>query len=404
MDLPPVQPKDWQRKIWYAALTALAIAVVVLFVFTTGWLVISALAFLQPLLIPVVVAVILTYLLSPVIARFASWGMSRTAAVVLLLFLLVCGFAGIVLWVAPPISHQVTQLGQSLPEYTTRGQKLLMSTLEWARDIQSRFEPHAVEEAERTVRDEVWGLARGYVQQVMEWLQLKLPLIFASVIGFLQRSMGGVLGVAGIVLSLLLVPLFLFFFLKDASDLAKNWRTMIPLPDSDLKDEVASLVEEINSYLIRYFRGQFLVSLIDGALIGMGLFILGLNFGLLIALAVCIMGMIPYLGLLLCWIPAVLIAGAQFGDWTHPLIVTAIFVGMSNFESFFISPWIVGDSVSLRPFTVIMAVLIWSLVLGGLLGALLAVPLTATLKVLLQRYVWKRRGEVSPQSQSQPSG
>lgn len=396
MDLPSTQPKDWQKKIWYAALTALAIAILAIVIFTSGWLVIGALSFLQPLLIPVVVAVILTYLLSPVIARLVTWGMGRTAAVVLVLFLLVCGFAGIVLWVAPPISHQVTQLGQSFPEYTTRGQKLLMSTLEWARSMQVRFGPHSVEEAERTVRDEIWSLAGGYIQHLVDWVQLKMPLIFNSVIKFLQRSMGGVLGVAGIVLSLLLVPLFLFFFLKDSADLAKNWRMMIPLPDSALKDEVASLVEEINNYLIRYFRGQFLVSLIDGALIGIGLLVLGLNFALLIALAVCIMAMIPYLGLLLCWIPAVLIAGAQFGDWSHPLIVTAIFVGMSNFESFFISPWIVGDSVSLRPFTVIMAVLIWSLVLGGLLGALLAVPLTATLKVLLQRYVWRQRGVVSP--------
>lgn len=396
MDLPSTQPKDWQKKIWYAALTALAIAILAIVIFTSGWLVIGALSFLQPLLIPVVVAVILTYLLSPVIARLVTWGMGRTGAVVLVLFLLVCGFAGIVLWVAPPISHQVTQLGQSFPEYTTRGQKLLMSTLEWARSMQVRFGPHSVEEAERTVRDEIWSLAGGYIQHLVDWVQLKMPLIFNSVIKFLQRSMGGVLGVAGIVLSLLLVPLFLFFFLKDSADLAKNWRMMIPLPDSALKDEVASLVEEINNYLIRYFRGQFLVSLIDGALIGIGLLVLGLNFALLIALAVCIMAMIPYLGLLLCWIPAVLIAGAQFGDWSHPLIVTAIFVGMSNFESFFISPWIVGDSVSLRPFTVIMAVLIWSLVLGGLLGALLAVPLTATLKVLLQRYVWRQRGVVSP--------
>jgi predicted PurR-regulated permease PerM len=154
---------------------------------------------------------------------------------------------------------------------------------------------------------------------------------------------------------------------------------------------VESLFEEINSYLVRYFRGQFVVSLIDGVLIGTALLVMGLNFGLLIGLAVGILGLIPYLGMLICWIPAVLIAAAQFGDWTHPLIVTAIFLGMNNLEGFLIAPRIVGQSVSLRPFVVILSVLIWSLVLGGLLGALLAVPLTATIKVLLERYVWHRR-------------
>lgn len=404
MEVPPIQPSEWQRKSWYAALTAVAVAVLALFVFATGYLAVNILAFLQPLLIPVVVAVILTYLLSPLVAKFVSWGMNRTTAVVLILLALACGLVGVVLWVAPPISHQASQLGQMFPEYTSRGQKLLMSTIGWARDIQTRFEPKSVEDAERTVRDEIWVLAGTHVQRFMDWLQLKLPEILASTAGFLQRSMGGVLGVAGIVLSLLLVPLFLFFFLKDSANLATNWRKLLPLPDSALRDEVASLLEEINNYLIRYFRGQFLVSLIDGALIGIGLLVLGLNFGLLIALAVCVFAMIPYLGLLLCWIPAVLIAAAQFGDWVHPLIVTAIFVGMSNFESFFISPWIVGDSVSLRPFTVIMAVLIWSLVLGGLLGALLAVPLTATLKVLLQRYVWRRTESPVTEPSHPPDG
>lgn len=234
-------------------------------------------------------------------------------------------------------------------------------------------------------------MANGYIQRLVDWLQESLPDFLAAAGRFLQQSLGGFLGVAGVAVSLLLVPLFLFFFLKDADDLARDWRKYIPLPDSPLKNEVASLVEEINDYLIRYFRGQFLVSIIDGALIGTALLILGVNFALLIGLGVAILAMIPYLGMLICWIPAVLIAAAQFGDWTHPLIVTAIFLGMNNLEGFFISPQIVGDSVSLRPFTVILSVLVWSLVLGGLLGALLAVPLTATSKVLLQRYVWHKR-------------
>ena len=386
-----VQPTAWQRKMWYAALTALALAVLVGLTVYVGSLVAKGLAFLQPLLIPIVVAVILAYLLEPVVAKFCSWGLGRLWSVLLLLALLATGFAGIVLWVAPAISHQAVEVGSSLPEYTARGEKLLLGSLEWMRGLQSRFEPSAAVQTERTIRDEVWAMAGGYVERLVEWVQASVPDFLAAAGRFLQQSLGGVLGVAGVAVSLLLVPLFLFFFLNDADSLARDWRKYIPLPESRLKNEIASLVEEINGYLIRYFRGQFLVSIIDGALIGTALLIMGLNFGLLIGLAVAILAMIPYLGMLLCWIPAVLIAAAQFGDWTHPLIVTAIFIGMNNLEGFFISPRIVGDSVSLAPFTVILSVLTWSLVLGGLLGALLAVPLTATIKVLLQRYVWHQR-------------
>ena len=387
----PVQPTAWQRRMWYSALTASAIAVLVGLAVYVGSLVVKGLAFLQPLLIPIVVAVILAYLLEPVVAKFCSWGLSRLWSVLLLLALLATGFAGIVLWVAPAISHQAVEVGSSLPEYTARGEKLLLGSLEWVRGLQRRFEPTAAVEAERTVRDEVWSIAGGYIERLDDWLQESVPDFLAAAGKFLQQSLGGFLGVAGVAVSLLLVPLFLFFFLKDAGSLARDWRNYIPLPDSALKTEIASLLEEINNYMIRYFRGQFLVSIIDGALIGTALLVMGLNFALLIGLGVAILAMIPYLGMLLCWIPAVLIAAAQFGDWTHPLIVTAIFIAMNNLEGFFISPRIVGDSVSLAPFTVILSVLVWSLVLGGLLGALLAVPLTATIKVLLQRYVWHRR-------------
>jgi len=384
-------PTAWQRKVWFGAVTALSIAVIVALIVLVGTLVVRGLAFLQPLLIPVVTAVILTYLLQPIVTKFCAWGMNKTMAVVLLLFLLLGGVTGIVIWVAPSISNQAVEFGKALPDHTARGEKLLLSSLEWVRSLRQRFDPPAAADAERTIRNEVWAVAGGYIQEMTDWLQRKLPDLVSAGGVFLRQSVGGVLGFAGVVVSLLLVPIFLFFFLKDSAGLARDWRQYIPLPDSPLKEEVASLVEEINNYLVRYFRGQFMVSLIDGALIGAALMIMGLNFALLIGLGVGILAMIPYLGIIICWVPAVLIAATQFGDWYHPLIVTLIFLAMNNIEGFFIAPRIVGESVSLSPLTVILSVLIWSLVLGGLLGALLAVPLTATIKVLLQRYVWHQR-------------
>jgi predicted PurR-regulated permease PerM len=118
-----------------------------------------------------------------------------------------------------------------------------------------------------------------------------------------------------------------------------------------------------------------------------------LEFSLLIGLMVGLLGLIPYLGMMICWIPAVVIAAAQFGDWWHPVLVTIIFLAANNIDGMIIAPKIVGESVGLHPLTVIISVLGWSLILGGLLGALLAVPLTATLKVLLKRYFWDRPPE-----------
>ena len=133
------------------------------------------------------------------------------------------------------------------------------------------------------------------------------------------------------------------------------------------------------------------MSLIDGVIVGVSLFLfLRLDFSFLIGLMVGILCLIPYLGFIICLIPAMLIALAQYGDLAHPLYVLIIFTAVNWLEGIFISPKIIGSSVGLHPMTIIVSVMAWTVVLGGLLGALLAVPLTATLKVLLRRYFWDR--------------
>jgi len=131
--------------------------------------------------------------------------------------------------------------------------------------------------------------------------------------------------------------------------------------------------------------------LMDGILIGTALTLIGLNFAPLVGLLVVILTMIPYIGIIVCWVPAVLIAAFQWGDWLHPIVVTLIFIVIQNLEGIFYAPRIVGNSVGLHPMTVIVSIFVWGLIIGGVLGPLLAVPLTATIKVLLARYVWGRR-------------
>jgi len=187
------------------------------------------------------------------------------------------------------------------------------------------------------------------------------------------------------------VPIYLFFLLKQRPAIQRRWKEYLPLRNSPLKDEVADVLLQINSYIIAYFRGQLLVCLVDGILIGTALTLIGLNFAALIGCMVVVLTMIPYIGIIICWIPAVLIAAFQWGDWMHPLLVTLIFIIIQNLEGLFYAPRIVGNSVGLHPMTVIVSIFVWGLLIGGLLGPILAVPLTATIKVLLARYVWGER-------------
>src|SRR5204862_4161168 len=153
-----------------------------------------------------------------------------------------------------------------------------------------------------------------------------LPFIAEKIWTLLKQSIGGFLGVTGFLLSLVMVPIYLFFLLKESRAIERRWREYLPLRNSPLKTEVASVLSHINNYIIAYFRGRLLVCLLDRTLIGVALYLTGLNFAPLIGVLVVILTMIPYIGIILCWIPAVLIAAGQWGDWTRPLIATGVFV------------------------------------------------------------------------------
>jgi predicted PurR-regulated permease PerM len=233
-----------------------------------------------------------------------------------------------------------------------------------------------------------------------EWVRTALPVVLRKTWDFVTESVGGFLGIFGFLLSMIIVPVYLYYFLIESRQIAETWDDYLPLRASAFKDEVVSALEEINGYLIAFFRGQLLVSLINGSITGLGLVIVGLDFGLLIGLLLCVLNLIPYLGIMICWVPAVIIASVQGGVgtwvpgdpwWLFPLVVTAIFVVVQQVDGLIVTPKIVGGSVGLHPMTVIVSVFVWSLLMGGLLGAILAVPMTATLKVLLRRYVWERR-------------
>jgi predicted PurR-regulated permease PerM len=347
----------------------------------------------------------------------------------------------LVAWLAPVVSMQATNVGRELPQYTQKARDTIVdlifkydhafggpstkrdkvsptnSLLNWlfaspspARKPAPTPAPDTTSPVEIAPSDSPTPIPREEVapppdkmsnadrQRIQAWVQRQLPnlerqlpYISEKIWGLLKQSIGGFLGVTGFLLSLVMVPIYLFFLLKESPGIEKRWREYLPLRNSPLKNEVAAVLEQINKYVIAYFRGQLLVCLIDGTLIGTALYFTGLNFAPLIGVLVVVLTMIPYIGIILCWIPAVLIAAGQYGDWNHPLLVTGVFVVVQNLEAIFIAPRIVGNSVGLHPMTVIVSIFVWGLLIGGLLGPILAVPLTATIKVLLARYVWGRR-------------
>ncbi len=363
-------PTHWQRKVIWAALTYLCIVAIGSFSIVLIIIVARALNFLQPLLAPVALAAVLAYLLDPLVARIMKLGTSRIFAVSLVFATFVLAAVLIILWIVPTISAESMKFARDVPEYADKAEEWLFTTM-------SRFQ-----------ESRYFG---PVIRNAADWIESQVPIIASNIWLFIQKSAGGFLGIFGILFGLILVPIILFYFLKDGPTISDRWTDYLPLRASHFKDEVVDVLTEINDYLIAFFRGQLLVSIADGMLTGIALLFMGLDFALLIGLIICVLALIPYVGIILCWIPAVLIAAMQWNDWLHPLVVTIIFIIVQQFEGWFIAPKIVGNSVGLHPLTVIVAVFGWSLLIGGLLGAILAVPLTATIKVLLHRYVWRRQ-------------
>jgi predicted PurR-regulated permease PerM len=426
-------PSLFQRRTLWGAITALSIVVIgaiaVGFVMLSG----TVLSYLQPILVPLAVAAIIAYLLEPIIAWLMRHGWPHRRA------LLVVYITFVVLVIVLAVSVVVPTIGQAQEVYKNRetySQRATTLVKRGIDSLQGYFET---------------GIAKDYYDRGVEWLTTEGPKLGGQIGQLIWSRLRGAFGFFGYLLGLLLVPIYLYYFLQNGHVIAKSWSDYLPLKASKFKDEVVGTLTEINGYLISFFRGQMVVSLIDGALVAVVLTLIGLPYALLIGVFLALLGLIPYIGNLLVMIPAMIIAlvhfsatswgtvqgaekavigetasvlveGATHADtyfvtqvspdgtraevllyawtaiplpsvWAYPVLVLAIFFIFQQINGLVTAPRIVGDSVGLHPLTVIFSVIFWSFLLGGLLGALLAVPLTAAIKVLFRRYLWERRLE-----------
>lgn len=414
-------PTAFQRNALWTAVTAVSITVIGALAIGLIYLATQVMAFLQPILVPFAVAGVLAYLLEPGVEWLERRGLNRQRSVLLAFVVFTLAMGGLGWWIVVKLDDPAHHLADRVPVYYAKAQK---AVIDFSAKIEKDYDVKLLPRTESTTTpapsSEAAPAGQGTTPAVKEgndapdadfqsflrgdWVKTTLPKLPGIVWTFLRTSVGGFLGVFGFLLSFIIVPLYLYYFLIESANIQERWSDYLPLRASAFKDELVSCLNEINSYLVAFFRGQLFVSVINGIATGIGLMIVGLDFGLLIGLALCLAGIIPYLGIILCWIPAVIIASVQGGSvwisadpwWVMPLVVTGVFALVQQVDALFITPRIVGEAVGLHPMTVIASVLVWGLLLGGLLGAILAVPLTASVKVLFQRYVWRAR--IAPQT------
>jgi predicted PurR-regulated permease PerM len=419
MSFPPPTPGQ-ARVIWFGC-SALAVAVIVAVVATGVWGLGKVLNLLSPVLWPLAVAGVIAYLLDPVVDIIERRGASRVRSIVSVFALaavIVLGLAGSVV---PQVVRETGQLMEKAPAYSVKLQRqaqewinnpppLLQKFLQLQRRIIPGSETNSVSPAGAPLTSTnsaagpggdaagapVWSgpLAPETLQSATGWLAKALPRVGSWLFGQVSK----VASWFGVLAGLALIPVYAFYFLLEKEGIERSWSDYLPMSKSGFKDELVFVLQSINDYLIAFFRGQVMVALCDGVLYTIGFFVVGVPYAFLLGVMATLLTMIPFLGAIATCVTALAIAFVQFGDWLHPALVLAVFGVVQTLEGLVISPKILGDRVGLHPLAIIVAVMVGTTLLGGVLGGILAIPLTAALRVVMSRYVWKPRpasGKVS---------
>jgi predicted PurR-regulated permease PerM len=351
-----------------------ALAVVALLV-ALGWLV-SALA---PVLTPFMFGAILSYVGTPVVAWLEHRRVPRGAGAVIVIVAIAAFVGGLVLVVAPLVSSEVARIGEKLPEVITRIQE------QWLPWINTTF-----------------GTAFSF-----DLSQLKsLAKENAGAVGGISAKLAGSLQfggqvLLGLIINLTLVPVVMFYLLRDWPLLIAGLDHMLP---RSVRPNVRSLASEIDAVLSEFLRGQGMVMLALAAYYCIALKVVGLEFALPVGLVTGLLVFIPYVGFGLGMMLGMLAALTQFSTPGPIIAVAAIFMVGQVLEGFVLVPYMVGDRIGLHPLAVIFALMAFGQ-LFGFVGVLLALPASAALLVVLRsltRHV--QDDDPGPASPQAPTG
>ena len=323
------------------------------------------------LLAPFVLALGLAYVLDPLVDLVVERGLNRSVAILLLALPVVGGLVvGIVVGL-PALGEQVAELIDRVPV-------LLRRLADWIEGLDDRVEALSLPPF---LQDMVERLREVDPEAMVAFLQERQADIvrrtWQGVLG-LGRGLTSFLSVVGYVV---LTPVLTFYLLRDWDGLTKGVAELLP---ADRRDGILDFAGEYDHLLSRYLRGQLLVALLVGTITAVGLWIVSFPYALLLGVLVAVFGLIPYLGLVLSLVPAILIALVSGSVLTSLLKVGVVYGVAQALEGSVISPRIVGESVGLHPVWVVLALSIGGFYFG-FVGLLLGVPGAVGVKLIAQR-------------------
>jgi len=313
---------------------------------------------LSPILTPFVAAGILAYICNPLVQRMSARKMPRTLAVVLVMggLLLLSGL--LLLIMLPLLEKEIGLFVMRVPDWIEAARIHLLPQLQQWFGVSIEWDSQAL----KNLLLSHWQSAGGAAGKLLPWL----------------GSSGG--AIVGALVNLLLIPVAMFYLLRDWDVLVARLDELIP---RDWHGKVTEIVAEVDRVLAEFLRGQISVMLLMSAYYVAALWLAGLEFALPIGILAGLLVFVPYLGMILGLSLATLAALMQFPSFGGVLLVWAAFGAGQLLEGMVVTPWLVGDRIGLHPLAVIFALLAFGQVFG-FFGLLLALPLSAILLVALR--------------------
>ena len=313
---------------------------------------------LSPILTPFVAAAILAYICNPLVRRLCVLKLPRTLAVVLVMAALLLLFAGLLLIMLPLLEKEISLFVTRLPEMIETARVNLLPKLQHWFGADLQWDSSAL----KNLLMSHWQSAGGVAEKLLPWL----------------TSSSGV--IIGVLVNLLLIPVAMFYFLRDWDDMVAWLDTLIP---RYWQVKVHEVGREVDGVLSEFLRGQISVMLLMSAFYSLALWLVGLEFALPVGIVAGMLVFIPYLGMIIGLLLATLAAVMQFTELGSVLWVWGVFVAGQVLEGTLVTPWLVGERIGLHPLAVIFALLAFGQ-LFGFFGILLALPMSAILLVGLR--------------------
>ena len=347
-----------------AAVTTVSALIIVLAVGLLGWLAVQFIRTFSGVFLPLAVGAVAALVFRPYYDWLRDAGRLPVAVAVAAVFLSALVPLGVfVAFFGRLAITQLVGLAAQAPEWWDNARAL----------FEARLPPVSEMLDSSGLGDRLREIALAQQVAIVEWL--RTVGMQAVTAGFgLARGLGALL-------SWIITPVYFAYFLTSRFRLDTD--RVLPFLKPGTREDVTYLLHEFVDITVAFFRGQLIIALLQGLLFAAGFSLVGLRYGFVIGLALGLLNVIPFLGNMIGLAVAIPIAFFQAdGGWLTCLLVLAVVLVVQQIEGWFLTPKIMGQRTGLHFMAIIVAIFFWGTALGGILGLIVAIPLTAFLASL----------------------